>query len=87
METLPPSCNIVGLQEVMQCEHADIRSRQEHQLEVTKQGYADIRSGQEVIKRGQEHQLLVTEHVLARFQGLEHGQKAISRQHETTGNY
>ena len=52
--------NTVGLPEIMQREHADIWSRQEHQLQVTKQGHAAILCRQEVIQRGQEHQLQVT---------------------------
>ena len=62
----------------MQCEHADIQRRQEHQLEVTKQG-------QEVIQCRQDQHLEVTEHVLAVVQGLERGQKYISHQLEPRG--
>ena len=78
----------------MQREHADIRSRQEHQLQVTEQGHAAILSGQEVIQhgqeviqRGQEHQLVVTEQVLAVVQGLAHGQEATSCKLEPRGRW
>ena len=76
-----------GLQEVMQREHADIRSRQEHQLQVTEQGHAAILSRQKVIQSGQEHQLVVTEQVLAGIQGLMRGQEATSCKLEPRGRW
>ena len=91
METIP-FCNILGLQDVMQCEHADIQRRQEHQLDITKQvqevnqrGQDAIKHGQEVIQCRQQQHVEVTEHVLAVVQGLERGQEYISRQLEPRG--
>ena len=78
-----PSCNVVDLQDVMQCEHADIQQRQELQLMVTMQGQEVIQQGLEDIKRGQQQNLLVTEDVLAEVQGLK---EDISHQSELRGN-
>ena len=42
METLP-FCNIVGLQQIMQCEHAAIQRQQEHQCVLTEQILATVK--------------------------------------------
>ena len=49
------------------------------------QGQEEILQRQEVIQCGQKRQVVVTEEVLARVQGLERGQEYISRQLEPKG--
>ena len=49
------------------------------------QGQEEILQRQEVIQCGQKRQVVVTEEVLARVQGLERGQEYISRQLKPKG--